>query len=292
ILILDPVHRIVEINGAMKRIFDSCDTCIGQPVDVLAKQHEGLVSICRENSYYEGEITLDAESPHYFDINISEIFDSNRQLLGKIVMLYDITHKKQIEKQLVRKNALLEDRVFEVEKLQEKLSEQALKDPLTGLFNRRFLAEVVEKEASRARRESSTFGLCMIDIDNFKSVNDRFGHDAGDYVLMRVSDTMSSLMRRTDYLCRFGGDELIIILPKIGKQDAVVKAEQLCNALSRINFEIAGERIEVTLSIGIALFPEDGSSFEQLMQKADAALYNSKRCGRNRITVYDSSLKP
>ncbi|MFW5808666.1 MAG: GGDEF domain-containing protein, partial [Spirochaetota bacterium] len=103
---------------------------------------------------------------------------------------------------------------------------------------------------------------------------------------------LRSVLRNDDLICRFGGDELIIILPKIGKQDAVVKAEQLCNALSRINFEIAGERIEVTLSIGIALFPEDGSSFEQLMQKADAALYNSKRCGRNRITVYDSSLKP
>jgi diguanylate cyclase (GGDEF)-like protein len=157
-------------------------------------------------------------------------------------------------------------------------------DELTGLFNRRQLAKAFEAELSRVVRTGSPMSILIIDIDHFKAFNDRFGHLQGDAFLRELGPFLTGRIRSTDFAARYGGEEFVVLLPGIGKEHAGQKAEFL-----RKDFEkaaLTGEgSSSVTWSIGVACCPEDGSSQEDLIRKADSALYEAKRQGRNRVGV-------
>lgn len=167
--------------------------------------------------------------------------------------------------------------------LQEKLRDQAVRDPLTGLHNRRYLEEVIDHEFMRSKRYKQPLSLLMLDMDHFKLFNDNFGHDAGDYVLKSLGSLLNNSVRGEDVVCRVGGEELAILLPNSSPSAAIEVANKLCDKVRELHMEFNGQSLgKLTLSIGISTYPIDAENYEVLMKKADTALYEAKDNGRDR----------
>lgn len=170
--------------------------------------------------------------------------------------------------------------------LRAELREQAIRDPLTGLYNRRFMDETFEREVSLANRNDRPIGLIMLDIDHFKAYNDRNGHAAGDSVLRAVGGLLRSRVRSGDAACRYGGEEFLVILPGSCLVDTVRRAEQIQSGLSELSVYDRGRLLEsIGVSIGVAAFPDHGRSGPKLMKAVDQALYQAKVAGRNRVEI-------
>jgi diguanylate cyclase (GGDEF)-like protein/PAS domain S-box-containing protein len=175
-------------------------------------------------------------------------------------------------------------------RLREALRTQSVRDPLTGLYNRRYLEEVLDREVRRAARAAQSLGVLMIDLDHFKSFNDTYGHDAGDAVLRETGASLTRGIRAEDFVCRFGGEEFVVILPTANLEAAYARAERLRLKMMELSVLHQGKSMGMlTVSIGVAVFPDHGVSPKELMAAADAALYEAKRGGRNQVGV--ASLK-
>ena len=175
-------------------------------------------------------------------------------------------------------------------RLREALRMQSVRDALTGLYNRRYLEEVLEREVRRAGRAAQSLGLLMIDLDHFKTFNDTYGHDAGDAVLRETGSALARGIRAEDFVCRFGGEEFVVILPTANLEAACARAERLRLKMRELAILHQGKSMGmVTISIGVAVFPEHGVSPKELMTAADAALYEAKHRGRDQVSV--ASLK-
>jgi len=171
----------------------------------------------------------------------------------------------------------------------ETLRDQSIRDPLTGLFNRRFLQESLEREWQRAKRKNLPLSVVILDLDRFKRFNDVFGHDAGDAILRSMAELFRKHYRREDVVCRYGGEEFAIILPESSARDAAKRSEELRLAAKKLQVLHKGKPLDaVTLSIGVAAYPEHASTVEELLRIADACLYKSKSAGRNRVTTASS----
>lgn len=171
-------------------------------------------------------------------------------------------------------------------KLREKLRQQAIRDPLTGLFNKRYLQETLEREVERARRAEKPLGVLMLDLDHFKRFNDTYGHEAGDELLRAFGHVLKGIVRVEDIPCRYGGEEFTLIMPDCPLEPLLVRAEEIRRAVEQIQVKKGGEVLGlVTVSIGAAVFPDQGAQGEVLLQMADAALYQAKKAGRNRVVA-------
>jgi diguanylate cyclase (GGDEF)-like protein len=170
--------------------------------------------------------------------------------------------------------------------LREKLRNLSIRDPLTGLFNRRYTEETLDREIRRAARSQESLAVLMMDVDHFKRFNDTFGHQAGDQVLREIGKVLATHTRGGDVVSRMGGEELLAILPSARAPDAERKAEELRAEISKLRLLQAGRDLgEVTVSIGVALYPQHGVNAEELFRAADAALYAAKRAGRDRVVI-------
>jgi diguanylate cyclase (GGDEF)-like protein len=170
--------------------------------------------------------------------------------------------------------------------MRQKLEHQSARDGLTGLFNRHFLEIALDREIARAVRRKSTLAVLMIDVDHFKRLNDQFGHAAGDAVLKEIARVFLDKTRTEDLACRYGGEEFTIILPDITPENAWQRAEVIRQAVADLRTHIDNTLYNnVTISVGVAIFPNDGSSSELLLRHADAALYRAKHGGRNRVAM-------
>lgn len=164
--------------------------------------------------------------------------------------------------------------------LREKLRTQALRDPLTGLYNRRYMEDALERYASLAERSGTPLSAIMIDLDHFKKLNDEHGHAMGDAVLREVAGAIMGALRPSDVACRYGGEELVVILPECDLTEALAKAETL---RSRIEALSAIHDAHISASFGVASLPETTKLISELLSMADAALYQAKEAGRNRV---------
>ena len=170
--------------------------------------------------------------------------------------------------------------------LREELQNRSIRDPLTGLYNRRYLEESLEREINRARRNQHSVGVIMIDIDHFKRFNDTFGHDAGDAVLQEVGKLLKSSLRSSDIACRYGGEEMTLILPEACLENTRKRAEEVRQLIKQINLEHKRQSLgPVTASLGVACFPEHGTTGFSVIHVADTALYQAKKRGRDRVVV-------
>lgn len=168
-----------------------------------------------------------------------------------------------------------------------KLRELATRDVLTGLFNRRHLKDLTLMEIVRARLAGEPLSLVLADIDDFKRINDSYGHEAGDLVLTRASELFRSACRAQDIIARWGGEEFLFVLPNTGPEGAVTFAERLCTLIGEMTVEHAGRTISFTLSMGVAILAE-GENLDVAIRRADNALYLSKAEGRNRVTLAEA----
>lgn len=171
-------------------------------------------------------------------------------------------------------------------KLRSTLRQQSIRDPLTGMFNRRYMEETLEREILRATRSGETVGVIMLDIDHFKQFNDTFGHQAGDALLAALGHFFLSHVRGEDVACRYGGEEFILLLPGTSLEHTCQRAEELREQVRYVNVAFQGQSLgTVTFSFGVSIFPRHGSTSELLIQAADQALYRAKLEGRDRVVV-------
>jgi diguanylate cyclase (GGDEF)-like protein len=174
--------------------------------------------------------------------------------------------------------------------LREKLRLQALRDPLTGLLNRRFVEEWIDREAARADRTGQPFGVIMIDIDHFKTINDVHGHDAGDQMLRAVADAVRGALRAGDMPCRYGGEEFLVLMTDVDPDTLRARAEAIREQVAAVRLDHGGTPMPgITLSAGIALYPHHGATANAVVHAADAALYGAKNAGRNRTHVAEAA---
>ncbi len=174
--------------------------------------------------------------------------------------------------------------------LRESLRQQSIRDPLTGMFNRRYMEESLEREIARASRAGRPLAVIMMDIDHFKNFNDQFGHVAGDGILRELGAFFRSHIRGADIACRYGGEEFALIMPEASLEVAIQRATMICAGARSMEVQHAGLSFgRVTLSLGVAEFPGHGTTGEAVIRQADAALYRAKQAGRNRVEAAGSA---
>lgn len=177
-------------------------------------------------------------------------------------------------------------------RLREALKDQTIRDPLTGLYNRRYLEDSLHHEISRARRSGASVGLIMFDIDNFKKFNDTYGHPIGDQLLRGLGTYLKALVRPEDVPCRFGGEEFTLVMPGASREIARKRAEKALRGFRNLRLSdtlgISNIIESLTLSAGVAVFPENGESAEEVLSAADRALYTAKKNGKNNVVIANS----
>jgi diguanylate cyclase (GGDEF)-like protein len=170
--------------------------------------------------------------------------------------------------------------------LNERLARQSVRDPLTGLYNKRFMIESLEREIKRAERNHTQVGIIMADIDYFKQFNDKYGHAAGDKVLTQMGGFFKAGVRGSDVACRYGGEEFVFFLPECSAENTFKRADQMREKVKNLAVHYGGELLaSITLSMGISTYPDQGSNAEDLLRVADAALYRAKQEGRDRVII-------
>ncbi len=175
--------------------------------------------------------------------------------------------------------------------LRVKLEQQAIRDPLTTLYNRRYLDDSFSRELTRAERKKSEMAVMMIDIDHFKVFNDTYGHDAGDYVIKKFGHLLASMVRGEDISCRYGGEEFTLVLNEIDQQSAAKRAQVLLEATRDLELQLHSQSLgQITISMGIAMYPQHGKTQSELIKAADEALYIAKEGGRNQFRVAGNQL--
>jgi diguanylate cyclase (GGDEF)-like protein len=204
----------------------------------------------------------------------------------------ELEQRRDAQAALEKANELLQAQISQIETLQVELREQAIRDPLTGLFNRRYLKDTLEREISRATREGLPIGIMIMDIDEFKNVNDLYGHNAGDKMLQAMGELLKVNIRAGDIVCRYGGEEFVIVMPGASLGVAYERAELLRQKFEQMLVPYEGEQLHATISLGVAAFPIHGTNGEDALIRADRALYQAKQAGRNRVIPYRSSTKP
>jgi diguanylate cyclase (GGDEF)-like protein/PAS domain S-box-containing protein len=271
LLVLDSQNRLVDINPAAEQVLRlTKKSRIGQPVEDVFLDWSDVVKALSEVNNTRVEVSIDYPSSGYLDLKVSPLYDRNRSLIGRLVVWRDITPLKRA---------------------QAELQEQAIRDPLTGLYNRRYLQERLEHELARARRENQPISFVMIDIDHFKKVNDTFGHNAGDIVLQKLATELLSRTRIGDIVCRYGGEEFLAVLPNVTSETAYEIAERWRKLFPGSTMPLEYTEIKATVSCGISEFPLHGNTSEELVSTADKALYYAKQAGRNRVMIWKHELR-
>jgi diguanylate cyclase (GGDEF)-like protein/PAS domain S-box-containing protein len=200
----------------------------------------------------------------------------------------NVSERKAAELALRETNRQLHARIEEIGRLQVALQELAVRDSLTGLYNRRYLDETLEREVSRARREGNPLSLVMLDIDYFKRVNDTYGHQVGDEALRMLATTLLADIRAEDVACRYGGEEFLILLPNMPLETAILRAEGWRKSIEELSVVLGNFHITFTISLGVAAYPEHGKTPDDLTRCADQALYRAKNGGRNQVSVFSA----
>ncbi len=292
VFVLDDKERIIDANAvAQKWLGKPLGEIIGyDPLDVF-KEWPQLLQRFFFMEYTREEIEIPGDPPRTIETIMTPIFNSEQKLEGRVILAYDITDRKNLEKELKAANESLQTQLNENERLRVQLQEQAIRDPLTGVYNRRYFSEALENETARAFREQTPFSLIILDVDHFKKINDTYGHKCGDLVLRSLAKFLQENTRRSDIVCRFGGEEFVILMPDAASDSAYERAELFRSQFEAMVNEYEGKQVTCSFSAGVASFPMHSNSGETLLNMADLALYQSKAQGRNRSTIYSSGME-
>lgn len=216
-----------------------------------------------------------------------------RDMVGNIVGFHGVTRDISVQRRLRTEqehaNQQMALQIEEIRELQARLQEQAIRDALTGLFNRRYLDETLPRELSRAKRDGYPLAIIMADIDHFKQINDTYGHPAGDEVIKTLGNILRQGAREADIACRYGGEEFVIVLPQMDARAALERAEKWRADVQSALVRHGNLEIHFTISAGVSAYPDHASDHDALIDRADQALYRSKADGRNRVTGFQLS---
>ncbi len=271
VMVLDTHNRLVDLNPAAKQVLGKSGKVIGEPIEVVLSRWPELVETFFDVNEIRTEVCLNGPGQSFLDLKISSLHDARHNFIGRLVVWRDITSLK---------------------KAQTDLQELAAKDYLTDSFNRRYFLEMMDKEVQRAHRLGHPLAVILFDFDHFKYINDTFGHLAGDQVLKTTSDISQKYIRNMDLFGRFGGDEFMILLPETDLARVREVAGRIMTSLHQTPIEIDGEKIFVTVSMGISSTLNSEDTTESILKRTDQALYKAKEAGGNQIVVWDESLLP
>jgi diguanylate cyclase (GGDEF)-like protein/PAS domain S-box-containing protein len=295
IVITDTGGRIEYVNPRFTEVTGySAEEVIGNNPRVLKtdktphETHRQLWQALTSGSEWHGEfINRKKNGEEYYEsASISPIMNDQGTVTHYLAVKEDITGQKMAEKELRNKNQILQFQLEAIEKLQAELREQVIRDPLTGLYNRRYLVETQERELAHALREGYKVGFVMIDIDHFKKVNDTFGHEVGDQVLRQLAALIKDQTRLGDIVCRYGGEEILVILLNVTRETAFQITDRWRIAFMNSNLPVECGQAKCTISCGISIYPTHGGTANELITLADKAMYQAKAAGRNRVVIW------
>lgn len=278
--------RIVDANATATHWLGDTPLAGRQVTEAFARWPE-LAHVALLPKADSTAVALRDEPLLYVDVRATPVRESPGHAPGCLLVMRDITERFRASVALEQVNVRLAGQLERIELLQAEVKEQAIRDGLTGLFNRRYLDEVLPRELSRASHEGSVLSVVMVDIDHFKETNDRRGHREGDRLLALLGMLLRERSRPSDIACRYGGEEFLLILPGAAPGTASARMEEIRSEYA-VRLRAAGFAQPPTLSAGVAAFPEHAQSDDELLQAADAALYAAKAAGRNRVHVADS----
>lgn len=283
VLVLDMRKRIMDLNPAAQRLIGLKPSCVGQPIDQVLPEWQSLLYFCQHPKNRQAEFVIEGATQRYIELRMTLLSDRHRRFTGCLLVLRDITQKHQAEIEMRRANEQLQQQLQAIERLQVQLREQAIRDGLTGLFNRRYFEDRLSQELRRALKEGYPVAIILIDVDHFKTVNDTFGHQGGDQVLQALSRLLQESSRTIDIPCRYGGEEFVLVLPKMDLSCALTLAEKIRLSFQSTPVMFNTQPIQTTLSGGVGVFPDHGKTKDGLLHEVDQALYMAKALGRNQI---------
>ncbi|MBJ7450851.1 MAG: diguanylate cyclase [Blastococcus sp.] len=288
VLVIDPAGILIDLNPAAGRLLASLrpdlagQDLVGRPVSVVAGGD--AVALVAGAERLDGHRVVEVRPGMWLDVRDTPVSDARGRALGTIVVARDVSEQEGRQAAVVSLNRQLAEQVREIERLRAELAEEAVRDPLTGLYNRRQLDRALAADR-RGRVSDLESAVVVVDIDRFKDVNDRFGHAAGDEVLKAVADVLRRSIRDGDTVARMGGEEFVLVLPGAGAAQAVERAEEIRRDCAGLDHVLGGETVTVTISAGVASGPLGGAASDALLDAADRALYAAKAAGRNRVVA-------
>jgi diguanylate cyclase (GGDEF)-like protein len=287
VVVVDAHDRVLDANKtAQKWLGKTLDEIVGEdPMKVFHDWPQLINRFLTANETHE-EIQILGDPPRTLDLTVSAIYDRFNVLNGRIIVAHDVTERKWLENDLKYANESLINQLAEIQQLRAELEERAIRDPLTNVYNRRYMVEFLDNEIARAEREKTSTSVVMIDLDNFKQFNDTYGHQCGDVILQAFANFLMEHTRRGDVICRYGGEEFVILMPNAPLEIAYERAEAWRQDFSEAATDYDGMKFSITFSAGVATFPQHGSTSDSILQAADKALYRSKYGGRNRVTEF------
>jgi diguanylate cyclase (GGDEF)-like protein len=287
IFVMDAAGILLDVNPAGVRLARALDpdlppALVGLPTRRLVPHSKGR-RILTDGQHHVKR----ADGAMDLDLRISELSDADGRLLGRVVVVRDVTELNTQRRELATVNGQLVQQLETIDRLRHELAEQAVRDDLTGLHNRRHLLAQLELELARARSDDTWLSAVLLDIDHFKSVNDTFGHAVGDDLLAATARALSASLRAGDTVARYGGEEFVILLPGTPYGDALRTAEALRRQCATVLVDSRYGPVSTTVSAGVATFPVCGWTGGELLQAADEALYAAKAAGRDRVVGAD-----
>jgi len=287
VFVMDAHDRVLDANSAaQKALGKTLDEIVGKdPLDVF-RDWKQLINRFLTSDAAHVEIQIPGDPPQTLEVDISPLYNQFGVLEGRVVVAHDITEHKWLENDMKYANESLQSQLNEIQHLRKELEEQAIRDPLTNAYNRRYLAEFLDSAIARASREKSQVTIVILDVDNFKQFNDMYGHKCGDAVLLAITEFLFEHTRRSDVVCRYGGEEFVIMIPQVNLDVGYERAEAWRQNFSEKPVKFDGMELYATFSAGVATFPQHGSTGEAILKAADKALYESKDAGKNRVTYF------
>jgi len=263
---------------------------VGRSAAEVLSPWQSIVETYGGVSEAQAEIKVGREErEHVYDLSISSLSGTGRSEGGRLVVLRDITMRVRAERELRAANENLSRNIAEISALRDRLKEESIRDPLTRLYNRRFLDEYMDREFTRADRIGTPVSVVILDIDFFKRYNDEYGHLAGDAMLESLGNLLSKSIRGGDMAFRYGGEEFVLVFTAMPLAGALTRTDELRIAFDSFRLPYEGRVLRASLSAGIAVYPLHGETRDEVLRAADAALYRAKVQGRNRVVAFSAN---
>lgn len=284
-------NKVIYANKAMKNIM--ADLSAIKCWEAIHGQ-ESRCSWCKKNTL----LKRSSKKEYIIYEHFNEVANRWFQIQDKIINLedgrdilisfaLDISAQKEAQSKFIETHVKLTQQTQALKLAQRKLRQLANRDPLTNIYNRRYFADMAQKIVALARREEEPLSLIMLDVDNFKTINDKYGHSIGDEVIRVLATNLVSLGRQSDITARFGGEEFAIMLPNTDIKNALNYAQKIRRDIEKITFHCEDELINFTVSIGVDEFkPDKDKTIDEALNRADKALYKAKKSGKNRVCTF------